>query len=361
MHQILPPTPLPPSSSHTHPSSSSPYAPYSSNAGPQQPRMSGALCLGSLTASNDHPLLRSHGITHLVQALEPSWAPCALASDGFSPFSVDIRDKETVLGRIWRGLQVRDGVSRSPSIIIAYLIRNHAMSYADALAFVKRRRAAPSPTLDLRAGWWNGSTWVIDRAGSRRRDLFQCRARASLCLSLGIIHSHPVLIASMPALISPSSIHHRRAHPSQYPSIRPSSVFYLSRPRREIARHLTIPVIAVAHPCAPFMHIIELPRAHWFRGSLYLSQHRQTPSPCAFIACTPHFWLLESSPLFPRMSGTAPRLRVVAPPDAGLVRASPEARAHLRVYGKLTYARLHRHSLFVDARAFALVPRAGFT
>ncbi|KAJ7042302.1 protein-tyrosine phosphatase-like protein [Mycena alexandri] len=163
MHQILPPTPLPPSAHASHPSSSSPYAPYATPShSTQPPRMSGALYLGSLTASNDHPLLRSHGITHLVQALEASWAPPALASDGFSTFSVDIRDKESVdigphleracvwiEGALRRGegvlVHCQQGVSRSPSIIIAYLIRNHGMSYADALAFVKRKRACAKP------------------------------------------------------------------------------------------------------------------------------------------------------------------------------------------------------------------------
>ncbi|KAJ7171324.1 protein-tyrosine phosphatase-like protein [Mycena filopes] len=161
MHQILPPVPLPPAP--THPSSASPYAPY----GPGQqhqapPRMSGALYLGSLSASNDHPLLRAHGVTHLVQALEAAWAPPALPEDGFSTFSVDIRDKASVDLRphleaacVWieralgRGegvlVHCQQGVSRSTSIIIAYLIRNHAMSYPAALAFVKRKRACAKP------------------------------------------------------------------------------------------------------------------------------------------------------------------------------------------------------------------------
>ncbi|KAJ7779633.1 hypothetical protein B0H16DRAFT_1499474 [Mycena metata] len=67
INQILPPTPLPPSSSHTHPSSSSP-APYSTPSNSStQPRISGVLYLDSL-ASADDDLLRAHGITHLVQA-----------------------------------------------------------------------------------------------------------------------------------------------------------------------------------------------------------------------------------------------------------------------------------------------------
>ncbi|KAJ7699776.1 protein-tyrosine phosphatase-like protein, partial [Mycena metata] len=77
-------------------------------------------------------------------------------------FSMDIRDTETVdigphLERacVWieealrRGegvlVHCQQGVSRSPSIIIVYLICNHAMSYADAVAFVRCRCACVKP------------------------------------------------------------------------------------------------------------------------------------------------------------------------------------------------------------------------
>ncbi|KAJ7915038.1 protein-tyrosine phosphatase-like protein [Mycena leptocephala] len=160
MHQILPPTPLPTAASNNpypQPSSASPSLPH-----PQSPLMSGALYLGSLSAVNDHPLLKAHGITHLVQALEAPWAPPARKEDGFVAYSIDIRDKESVDLRphleaacvyIERALRrgegvlvhCQQGVSRSPSIVIAYLIRNHAMSYDAALAFVKRKRACAKP------------------------------------------------------------------------------------------------------------------------------------------------------------------------------------------------------------------------
>ncbi|KAJ7143932.1 protein-tyrosine phosphatase-like protein [Mycena epipterygia] len=161
MHQILPPTPLPAAPQGPHPSSSSPYAPYPSGPS-QQVKLSGGLYLGSLSAVNDHPLLRAHGITHLVQALEAPWAPPCRAEDGFVAYSIDIRDKESVDLRphleaacvyIERALRrgegvlvhCQQGVSRSPSIVIAYLIRNHGMSYDAALAFVKRKRACAKP------------------------------------------------------------------------------------------------------------------------------------------------------------------------------------------------------------------------
>ncbi|KAJ7733048.1 protein-tyrosine phosphatase-like protein [Mycena maculata] len=159
MHQILPPAPLPAPPAAHRPSSSSPYAPYAHQA---QPQMSGALYLGSLSAVNDHALLRAHHITHLVQALEAPWAPPCRPEDGFTSYIIDIRDKESVDLRphleaacqyieraLARGESVlvhcQQGVSRSPSIVIAYLIRNHAMSYDAALAFVRRKRACAKP------------------------------------------------------------------------------------------------------------------------------------------------------------------------------------------------------------------------
>ncbi|KAJ7087945.1 protein-tyrosine phosphatase-like protein [Mycena belliarum] len=163
MHQILPPTaPAPAPSPHGHPSSASPYAPYPSSSSAAQPVLSGALYLGSLSAVNDHALLRAHGIKHLVQALEAPWAPPARKEDGLVAYSIDIRDKESVDLRphleaacvyIERALRrgegvlvhCQQGISRSPSIVIAYLIRNHAMSYDAALAFVKRKRACVKP------------------------------------------------------------------------------------------------------------------------------------------------------------------------------------------------------------------------
>ncbi|KAF7325072.1 hypothetical protein MKEN_00549900 [Mycena kentingensis (nom. inval.)] len=182
MHEILPRAPLP-TAAPPHPSSASPYAPYPS---PSQQSFSGALYLGSLSAVNDHPLLRQHGIRHLVQAIEAPWAPPCRPDDGFTAYSIDIRDKENVDLRphleaacqyIERALRrgegvlvhCQQGVSRSPSIVIAYLIRNHAMSYESALAFVKRKRACvkPNPGFARALVEWEAS-WR-SRPGMQRR------------------------------------------------------------------------------------------------------------------------------------------------------------------------------------------------
>ncbi|KAJ6526766.1 dual specificity phosphatase [Mycena capillaripes] len=39
----------------------------------------------------------------------------------------------------------QQGIPRSPSIVIAYLIRNHGLSYDVAVSFVKHKRACAKP------------------------------------------------------------------------------------------------------------------------------------------------------------------------------------------------------------------------
>lgn len=143
MHQILPPSPLPP---HHH---GSPM------------RQSGALYLGSLTACLDTSLLHSHHITHLVQVLDVPWLPLS-EKDGFKCYRIDIMDissadlrphLEGVCGYIDNALKkgesvlvhCQQGVSRSPAVIIAYLIRSRSMSYAAAYDLVKHKRPCIKP------------------------------------------------------------------------------------------------------------------------------------------------------------------------------------------------------------------------
>lgn len=79
MHQILP----------THYSSStSPPIRHSPSTPP------GALFLGSISATMDRELLKSHRITHLVQVLDAQWIPIS-EKDGFRCLKIDIHDKPT--------------------------------------------------------------------------------------------------------------------------------------------------------------------------------------------------------------------------------------------------------------------------
>ncbi|KAF9523155.1 protein-tyrosine phosphatase-like protein [Crepidotus variabilis] len=141
MHQILAPTALPPGS----PSPSS-----------------GSLYLGSLAAVTEGPAsLREAHISHLVQVLDAPWLPLS-EKDGFNCYKIPVMDDSSVdlkphleavcahIDKVLRSgksvlVHCQQGVSRSAAIVIAYLIRNHGMSYDSAHALVKRKRACVKP------------------------------------------------------------------------------------------------------------------------------------------------------------------------------------------------------------------------
>ncbi|KAK0483133.1 protein-tyrosine phosphatase-like protein [Armillaria luteobubalina] len=139
MHRILGPTPLP-----NDPS-----------------KFTGSLYLGSLAAVCEKDLLREHHITHLVQVLDVPWLPIS-EKDGFSCYRIDILDQASsdlrphledacnYIDRALRGgksvlVHCQQGISRSASIVIAFLIRNRGMSYDSAYSLVKRERACIKP------------------------------------------------------------------------------------------------------------------------------------------------------------------------------------------------------------------------
>ena len=135
MHQILPP-----SSSSSHP---------------------GSLYLGSMTAAMDKDLLRHHKITHIIHVVDVPWLPMP-EKEGFNGYKISVLDHEGEdlrphleaacchIDKALRGgknvlVHCQQGISRSASIVIAYLIRNHNMSYDAALALLKRKRACVKP------------------------------------------------------------------------------------------------------------------------------------------------------------------------------------------------------------------------
>lgn len=139
MHLILAPQPIPSSPGHS----------------------SGALYLGSLAAAMDKDLLRQHSITHIVHALDVPWLPMS-EKEGFNGYKIAILDKdcedllshlEAACAYIDRALRsgrsvlvhCQQGVSRSASIVIAYLIRYHGMSFDAAHSLLKRKRACVKP------------------------------------------------------------------------------------------------------------------------------------------------------------------------------------------------------------------------
>ncbi|KAJ7121464.1 protein-tyrosine phosphatase-like protein [Mycena epipterygia] len=117
----------------------------------------GALYLGSMAAMLEPDLLRAYHITHIVQVLEIPWD-----TDGFAFHRIEMEDSPSAALRPHLGpacdyiraaleggrrmlVHCHQGVSCSASIVIAYLIRDRAMSYNAAYELVKSRRACVRP------------------------------------------------------------------------------------------------------------------------------------------------------------------------------------------------------------------------
>ena len=172
MHQILPihyPTPTSPPIPSVNPIYPSPVPP-------------GSLFLGSMSATMDRELLASRRITHLVQVLDAPWLPMS-EKDGFRCLKIELLDtpstdlrphlegaSQYIASALLSGgnvlvhcqqvcvrsqrpnvchdsetMHCSQGVSRSPAIVIAYLIHNLGMSYDQAHALVKWCRPCINP------------------------------------------------------------------------------------------------------------------------------------------------------------------------------------------------------------------------
>ncbi|VDB95559.1 unnamed protein product [Peniophora sp. CBMAI 1063] len=127
----------------------------------QTPSAPGALYLGSLSAVMDSANLRQHHIAVLVQVLDVPWLP-PLEQEGYECYRMDVLDIEShdlkphlegaverIDAALKRGKNVlvhcQQGISRSASIVIAYLMRKRGMTFDAALAYVRSRRACIKP------------------------------------------------------------------------------------------------------------------------------------------------------------------------------------------------------------------------
>jgi len=121
----------------------------------------GHLWLGSFAAISDNDLLRKHRISHLVQVIDVPWLP-PVNDPNMTVTRIDIMDipsadlrshLDDACARIEKSLAAgknvlvhcQQGISRSASVVIAYLIKNHGMSYEFAFAFVKKYRPCIKP------------------------------------------------------------------------------------------------------------------------------------------------------------------------------------------------------------------------
>ncbi|KAJ6533408.1 protein-tyrosine phosphatase-like protein [Mycena vulgaris] len=182
MHRVLSPTDFP---------SQTQTANENKNKAPNP--TPGTLYLGSLAAACEPSLLREHGITHLVQVLDGPSLPTEEANDDaslppFAYFRIDIEDASDAAPRLRAELTpacdyIRDalagggnvlvhchqGVSRSASVVIAFLIRDRGMGYVAARAFVRARRRCVRPNAGFEAVLreWQGVCRAEEGEGGR--------------------------------------------------------------------------------------------------------------------------------------------------------------------------------------------------
>ena len=140
----------------------------------------GHLWLGSYAAISDNELLRKHRISHVVQVIDVAWLP-PVNDPNMTVTRIDIMDTpsadlkshlddtcagiersltsgknvlvhcQQVCSRPSLSFQFSPsylslkGISRSASVVIAYLIKKYGMSYEYAFALVKRYRACVEP------------------------------------------------------------------------------------------------------------------------------------------------------------------------------------------------------------------------
>ncbi|EJC98349.1 phosphatases II [Fomitiporia mediterranea MF3/22] len=125
---------------------------------------SGALFLGSWTAAVDTDLLARHGVRAIVECHDAPWGICESTSSA-NGSGVAIPDSPTpgllephldgavrfIRDRLSRGENVlvhcQQGISRSPAIVCAFLMRERALSYDAALQIVRSRRKCIKPNV----------------------------------------------------------------------------------------------------------------------------------------------------------------------------------------------------------------------
>jgi protein-tyrosine phosphatase len=123
----------------------------------------GSLYLSGITAASSTETLEAYGITHVLSVMSPSEAP--KVPEGIKQYIINVSDTTTANllphlpdaiafiklalatenGRVL--VHCVEGVSRSTSIVLAYLMSEREMSYKQALRVVKLRRGAACPNL----------------------------------------------------------------------------------------------------------------------------------------------------------------------------------------------------------------------
>jgi len=126
------------------------------------PILPGKLFLSGITAASSPETLKEYEITHVLSIVTTSEAPTLpegikhliipLSDTSTSNLLQTLPDATTFIKSAFREsknakvlVHCVEGVSRSASIVIAYLMSERGMSFSQALRIVKRRRAVVSP------------------------------------------------------------------------------------------------------------------------------------------------------------------------------------------------------------------------
>ena len=116
------------------------------------------LYLGSWLQSKDLELLRGKGITHIINLSLLS----NYYENEFTYYKIEINDDEDediskffnksnkfIYNALWRGGKVfvhcLAGISRSPTIVLAFLIRKRKLTFEDAFKLLKEKRSKIDP------------------------------------------------------------------------------------------------------------------------------------------------------------------------------------------------------------------------
>lgn len=146
------------------------------------------LYLGDAAVAHNKPLLKSRGVTHIVCAASEYQTP--IYPEDFDYLNLNIHDEddqnllqhfETCLNYIEGALAQQDkvvfvhciaGVSRSPTIVIAYLMRKEKKNFEDAFTFVKGQRPCIQPNVGFRAqlALFQDLNWKVDKTDQRYID-----------------------------------------------------------------------------------------------------------------------------------------------------------------------------------------------
>ena len=121
------------------------------------------LYLGSSKASKDLEGLQRLGITHIVNLAGKQYFPGTFQyKRAFFEDSKEAEFKHLLNGifefienaKVTDGkvlVHCQGGISRSPSIVIAYVMHNHNSTYEEALALVKAKRRCVRPNVHFQA------------------------------------------------------------------------------------------------------------------------------------------------------------------------------------------------------------------